>query len=309
MSKKTSNAKKSQKPKRAGPRKSKSTASGLDSSALAYAKLLSDPCQAPLVHPIYTGSDAGFLFRAEQFATIGNVPAGTSGVLHWTPGYPNANSTELVAVVTASGSTAGTTAIATDSAGRSFLQGSAKGARCVAACLRVTFPGAESTRSGRVHFGHVPAGTLDAGQSITPDGMGQLLQHYSRTPADTIELIWKPSAADMLVVDPSEGAQATLRDQRGAITVAWAGLPVQVGLTFHFTAVYEWFPITNIGLSSNTLGKSPSRNTLDDIINYLIRTGDTFVRTAHHSGAIPHMLSTVYGLMATRGFSRPRINM
>jgi hypothetical protein len=139
--------------------------------------------------------------------------------------------------------------------------------------------------------------------------VAQLLQHYSRTPADTVELIWKPNTADMQIVDPTEVASASLRDQRASITVAWAGLPVQTGLTFHFTCIYEWFPAVSIGLSSNTLGKSLSRNTLDDVVNYLLRNGETFVRAAHLNGALPSILSSVYGMMATSSHSKPRINM
>jgi len=307
--KKNNASRKNQTPKKSGLRKSKSPSSALDSAGLAYSKLLSDPCGSPLVPPVYTGSESGFLFRAEQFANFGDVPLATSGCLHWTPGYPNSSSTELLALATASGAASGTMGVATDSAGRSFLLANAKGCRCVAACLRVTYPGTESGRSGRIHYGHAPAGTLDAGQSVSPNGYAQLLQHYSRTPADTIELIWKPNAADMNVVDPSETAIPALRDQRASICVAWAGLPVQTGLTFHFTAVYEWFPSAGIGLASNTIGKSLSRNTLDDIVNFLIRNGETFVRGAHLNGALPSILSSVYGMMASRQHTRARISM
>lgn len=307
--KKNNAPRKNQKAQKPGPRKSKSPSAALDSAGLAYSRLLSNPCGAPLTHPVYAGAESGFLFRAEQFANFGDVPLATSGVIHWTPGYPNFNSTELLALATSSGAASGTMGVGTDNAGRGFLLANAKGARCVAACLRVTYPGTESGRSGRIHYGHTPAGTIDSGQSVTPNGVAQLLQHYSRTPADTVELIWKPNTADMQIVDPTEVASASLRDQRASITVAWAGLPVQTGLTFHFTCIYEWFPAVSIGLSSNVLGKSLSRNTLDDVVNYLLRNGETFVRAAHLNGALPSILSSVYGMMASSSHSKPRINM
>lgn len=273
----------------------------LDAQAAAYARLLADPCNAPIVHPIYPGGDAGYLFRAESFGTFGQGAGITSGVVHWTPGYVNASDTQLLTMAAATSGTGVTLAVAapnTLTPGKAFLTANARGCRCVAACLKVTYSGAESNRSGRVHYGLTTAGLADLGQGVTADEVAQTLQHFTRTPAESFEIIWKPSVGDTEFNDPSEAASAVIRDRKSAITVAFAGLPANVGLTFHFTAVYEWTPAAGQGIGHNALGKARSRNSLDDVIDVLVQGGFTFVR---HAGG---MAGAVLGNAITSGISR-----
>lgn len=194
--------------------------------------------------------------------------------------------------------------------GRVFLNANAKGARCIAACLKITYPGSESTRSGRVHYGLTSAGLIDLNGSAAPDLIAQSLQHYGRTPADTIEVFWKPNVGDTEFNDPSEAASAVIRDRKSAITVAWAGLPAGVGLTFHMTAVYEWTPGTGYGVGHNAMGKARSVNSLDDVLDTLIGGGFNFVRNfgetftpyagrAAGAAAAMAFTSRAFGLMPT----------
>jgi hypothetical protein len=279
--------------------------SRLDVPALEYAKLLADPCTGRLVHPIYAGGDAGYLFRAESFATFGTGTGNTAGTVHWVPGYVNASGTDLVGIAATSGNTAAA-AVAlgnTFAPGRTFLNTNARGVRCVAACMKITYPGNESVRSGRIHYGLTTAGLIDAATSHTADGVAQALQHFTRTPPETIELVWRPGAADTEFNDPTEQASAAIRDRKAAITVAWAGLPDAVGLTIHFTAIYEWTPTFSAGVAHNSMGKAISRNTLDDVIDYLKNAGFNFVRqlNAHSGGQLGVALASgVYGLMSAR---------
>lgn len=269
---------------------------GLDPYAVAYAKLLMDPCNAPLVHPVYPGGDAGFLFRAESFTSVGISAGETSGVLHWTPGYVNGSGTELLAVTSASGGTANTAAtIAASQPGKSFLTNNAAGARCIAACIRVTYPGAESSRAGRVHYGVTTAGVVDLGDSVTPDSVAPLLQNFTRTPPESFELVWRPGIADTEMNDPGVAANAQVRDRKSALTISWAGLPAAIGLTFHFTAVYEWMPKTATGVGGNATGKNPSASSFDDVIDAVQRTGFAWVRNA--AGAAAHSMGQVAGNM------------
>lgn len=284
----------------------------LDEKAKEYARLIMDPCAAPLSHPVYPGGDAGFLFRAESFFTGFNNALETAGVLHWTPGYVNSSNTDLVGLGAATSTTTGATTALTVGPGKTFLASNARGARCVAACLKITFPGSESARSGRVHYGHTPAGTIDLGQTVSADQVAQLLQHYGRTPTDTIELYWLPGIADTEFNDPTEAASAVIRDRKASLTVAAAGLPAGVGLTFHFTAVYEWTPAQNLGLANNALGKNMSRNSMDDVIDAIKRTGFTFVKHVgmaglnYMTGGASSMIQQVFGLMPSTGRNRSR---
>jgi hypothetical protein len=282
----------------------------LDVGAAAYARLLADPCAAPLVHPVYSGTQSGFLFRAESFVTYaaGATPGPTAGFVHWTPGYPNGSRSELVVGLAADGSSAAALEAKFDSPGRIFLRENTSAVRCVAACMKITYPGSEASRSGRIHLGHLPAGAVDnvGGVTYTPDGVSTLCQHYGRTPVDTLEIVWKPSVADMNWSDPAASSSPVLRDQRASVTATFAGLPDGVGLTFHFTAVYEWIPNVAAGLSGNALGKAQTRNSLDDVTDYLIAGGFKFVRGiggALADGAMAR-IGGAFGLMAPRMTTR-----
>lgn len=269
---------------------------GLDQYGSAYAKLLVDPCNAALVHPVYPGGDAGFLFRAEAFTTAGGGVTETSGILHWSPGYVNSSNTELLAITAASGSGTNTAAaIGAVGPGKTFLGNNAAGVRCVAACVKVTYPGAESGRSGRVHYGITQASVLDAGDVTSADNMAPLLQNFTRTPPESFEVVWRPGIADTEMNDPGVAANAQLRDRKSAITIAWAGLPAGVGLTFHFTAVYEWLPKTSTGVGGNATGKNPSRNTFDEILDAVQSSGFSWVRNA--AGAAAHSFGQMAGGM------------
>lgn len=289
----------------------------LDSNALAYARLIADPCNAPMVRPIYPGGDSGILVRSEAFTTFGTAPSATAGVFHWVPGYLNSNQTQLIGMQAVGPEVGQTTGTLAGTPGWLIMQGIASGVRCVAACLKITYPGNESARSGRIHYGITKASLVDNATSIRADDVAQSLQHYSRTPADTIELFWKPDAGDFEFTDPNEVASPVIRDRKSALTVAFAGLPAAVGLTFHLTAVYEFTPKIGQGLAHNALGKAQSRNSIDDVMDYLISSGFTFVRHAgemmqsyanNNPAFIANVVTSMFGNMAARGRTRnPRL--
>lgn len=302
MAKTKSKQKKKQQPKSRRPAVTRS----LDPYAYAHARLLVDPCGAPLCHPVYPGGDAGFLFRADCVLTFGGGATDTAGFVHWTPGYVNNSNSELVVGAAAAGSTAIVAASQGNGPGKAFLAANAAGVRCVAACAKVTYPGTESSRSGRLHYGHTQGSTVDVGDSIPVDSIAPLMQHFTRTPPEIVEVLWRPGIADTEFNDPTANSNATLRDRKSSITLAWAGIPVNTGMTVHFTAVYEWVPRINTGLANNVAGKSQSRNTMDDVLDALVRSGFTFVRNAAGAagssmamGALT-TISNAFGLMPAR---------
>lgn len=284
---------------------------GLDAQGSAYARLLADPCAAPLVHPVYPGGDAGFLFRADSVASFGGGATETSGVLHWVPGYANSSNTDLLVTAGATSAANLTMASNGNGPGKTFLNANAFGARCVAACVKISFPGKESDRSGRLHYGHTQAGTIDAGDVVTVDGVAPLVQHYTRTPPEIVEILWRPGIADTEFNDPNATASASIRDRKSAITVAWSGIPVATGMTFHFTAIYEWTPKPTVGVSTNTSGKNSSRNTMDQVLDALNRMGFHWVRNAAGAAGqgmvmgAASALSNTFGLMPAQPMTRP----
>lgn len=282
----------------------------LDAAAHDYAMLLQDPCNAKIVPPIYPGTDSGFLFRADSFGVLGTGATDTAGYLHWSPGYPNSNNSDVLMNAAALSGTAAAAGTFVVGPGKTFINANAKAVRCVAACLKISFIGAESARAGRIHFGITAAGLLDSGTSVSPDGVATALTNYTRTPADVIELIWKPALADAEFCDPTESSNAAVRDRHAALTVAFAGLPAGVGINYHMTAVYEWLPTTGLGVCGNPSGKARSRNTLDDVVDFLIARGERFARYVGHGmataalGTVAEQVSAVFGNMPAIGQQR-----
>lgn len=291
----------------AKPRKS------LDSAGLAYAALLADPCNAPLVHPTYSGTEGGYLVRADTFITIGIAAAATSGYLQWTPGYLSDTNSGLI-YADGPNAAAGQLSVAPADIslpGLTFLKSNADAARCVAACMKVSFPGTEASRSGRVHYGQTTSSLMALGGTYAPDAVAQALPFFERTPADIIELIWKPNDADQLFMKPgiSSVNDSAKNNKCASLCVAFAGLPATVGLTFHFTAVYEWQPGYSVNLANPNLSKSPSNNSLDEVVNYLIGRGFGFVKSYAMSmgrSGLEAALGQVYGIMGANPSRRSR---
>jgi hypothetical protein len=206
---------------------------------------------------------------------------------------------------------AGTTSItpvaygATGSPGYNFLTSNASAARCVVACMKISYPGAESTRSGRIHYGQTSSGLIGIGSATTVDSVAQALPMFERTPASTIELTFKPNDADQLYSKPgvAVSSDSAKNNKVASLVAAWAGLPVATGLTVHLTAVYEWQPAVGDGVAVPNLSKSRSNNSLDEVVNYLIDKGHTFIRSAAAaatSGITAGALAAAYGSMDPR---------
>jgi hypothetical protein len=300
------------KPKKATSNKAPKARAGpaLDEGARKYAALIADPCNAPLVNPVYAGGEGGYLTRTEVIFTQGGV----AGAFMWTPGAVGSTSSEVIGFNAAGGGTA--TAVTTygSSPGKTFLNNTASVCRPVAACLKLTFLGSESSRSGRVSFGHASGGLMDIGETPTSDQIAQTLSYTSRTPAEGVELIWKPNDADQMFTDPNATTLASEKDRKASLVVAWDGLPAINGWCFHLTCVWEWQPRQAQGISNPTLNKSVSNNSLDHVVNALIRGGFQFanaVGIGMGSGAVNSaagIMGRAYGLMSSRVTQVPRLS-
>lgn len=250
---------------------------GLDDNAFAYAKLLADPVSGALTHPVYPGGDSGYLFRAQSLVPLGAGVAQTGGVIKWTPGAMDSSAHEMQFGVTDTNSVALISGLF-EAPGRTFLRDNASGYRCVAASARIYYPGTELNRSGRVHFGTCPDGLFTVGANLLVSDVQTVCQNSSRMPDDYVEVIWKPSDGDFMFYNPNSASSALERARMNSIVIAWSGAPVLTGITVEFTAVYEWQPQRGIGIMGATISKNPSANTFDNVIDWLIRNGETFAR-------------------------------
>jgi hypothetical protein len=230
---------------------------------------------------VYGGGEGTYLVKAESISDFGVNPDATTGVYQWVPGVFD---TPGVIYGFNNGAPTGLGNSNTIPA-FTFMLGNASQARCIAACLEISYPGAESGRAGRVHYGHGNGGVLDTGFATSTAAVAPLLEMMERTPTGKIEIIWKPGQADGLFRDPSSAASQQDRERRSALLVAWAGLPLVgaagsagVGLTIKQTAVYEYQPIRGTGLTIPHAARTSS-NSMQDVMRYLTEAGAAFARS------------------------------
>jgi len=243
----------------------------LDRRAIEYAKLLSDPCNGPLVHGLANDWFGGILSRVE-FDFVANqsgTETGSFGV--YVPGL-NQLWSSGVAIVSDS-----TPLTPTVGAVFPFISSSTVGTyRCLSACLQLMYPGAELNRSGVIAMGNFVSGdVLDLPGTLTTGYLRSACQYSQRMPAGTAALSWRPTAQDLNFVAANAGdlSSNALETKHGAIAFSTAGGPAGVGVRVRVVAVYEWRPPANFGI--NTGNRFPSsNNTLAQVLNYLDSRGD-----------------------------------
>jgi len=247
----------------------------LDRDAAAYARLLNDPCRAPLAHPLYPGGEGGILARFESEATHFDGALITAGVLVWCPGvFGPAGG--LAYHQSAASSTASTLAtLPTEQPGYAFLQANASAVRIVSACMQVYWPGTELNRQGFISFGQVSGALLSeglAGAVTSADNVRPLLTNHSRIPESMIEIKFRPFSGDMVWTDPSinDSVSAT----NGGMALTAYNLPVATGYRIRFVATYEYTPKFNLGVAAQPMSKANSAHTVTDVINELDKNPD-----------------------------------
>lgn len=307
MPPKTRKGKKTQRASK-GRRVSVRSSYNLDPQALAYAHLLNDPCSAPLVHPVYAGSDGGLVARFENYYTLNTTAVGsTSGLFSWTPGGIGNNAGAAPALITgeqASAGTAFTTATlgTTTQPGWAYLSTNSGASRCVAACIQVMFVGAESARSGIVAYGGLTGSTIASGVSTNASNALQLFEKYERMPVSSLEVKWRPGSFDQEWTNPNSGTSATELGRRSAVGLAWVGAPASTGIIVRMVAVYEYVPILSSGLVVPYNSRSTSSSSLDHVVNALDSTGEWMynagrvVNSAYRVGqsAMPYVRAIAY---------------
>lgn len=279
----------------------------LDAPGLAYARLLADPCNAPLCHPTYGGANGGLLFRARSVFSVNAAAGATAGFLHWTPGAIGTTNSEVAFAEYATTATSGVAAgLGSAAPGKAFLAGTSTSYRPVAACMQVFYLGSETSRQGFVMLDHTLGGFIDLGGSYSTDLLSRGLSQYSRTPGSCSEIVWKPAMGDETWIDPSAVTANVDKDRRGSVTLAWGGLPAAVNLSIVLTAVYEWEPSPAAGLAPATESRSTSRNDVRQVMDYLQSAGTKFVRGVASDAAMGALAG---GIAYAQGRSRMQIGM
>lgn len=286
------------------PKKKKAKANRGNMSVMPYARLLSDPCNAPLVQPLYEGYDGGYMIRFESFHTWNASAGATSGYFMYTPGAIGPNNIDLIGGEGATSSTAiAAAAYGNQLGGRTFLQGSAASVRVAAACMEITYSGSEQSRAGRIHYGQVQGSVLDVGDSRTPDQVAAILPYYERTPATVTSLALRVGAWDGNFTDPNVSTVGSNKDKNAALAFAWVGLPTSVAITVKITCVYQWQPVVSSGIANSSMPQSRTGGgTLSQVLQYLDSLSkNPWVRSAADN------LVTNFANMNMRGMNNPRL--
>lgn len=269
------------KPKRTMSKLAAAAASGLDKAALDYSRMLLDPCHAPLVHPAYPGTGAGFLIRSERSIDVNWGTNERSGCVHWVPSAfaGDATTGELGNLYYSSATAANVALPMTAGAGSpagNFLLNTATTARAVAACMQLIYAGSELNRSGFIYMGHTDGLYAYPGQGKSADDYTQALPEFSRTPNDMCESIWRPTEGDWPFTNVAGAVNAS---GRGALTTSWTGV---VGLIrIRLVCVYEFKVNLSSGLIDDGIGRNVTKSSWNDVFNYIEKTGAEWFSTGH----------------------------
>lgn len=283
--------------------------SGLDAGGAAWARLLADPCNAPLVAPCYpSGSMGGQLVRIESDFIAGDSATSTCGAVIYTPGvfaYDGASvaTWPLAYIVGATDSTTSNWAYLGNPPGASQYANWNK-VRAVSCCLQVMWPGSELNRQGVVGYGQVDAGILFQ-TGLSSAQLRQLCPRVDRMPAGISEIKWRPNDADS---EGSQGATGTISGTygKGSVMVTWAGIPVSTGVRIRIVTILEVTPKVNSGMVLTPGNNSTSGNTAAHVLDVLDRTGHWFyeagsyIAKAYDVGANLYKTAQAYGRVATR---------
>lgn len=259
----------------------------LDAGGKKWAALLNDPCTAELVPGCYPSGEGGLLQRVESDLLIFTNPATTSGVVCYTPGVLGDGSAIFNGgLVTGESATDGAALSFVSQAG--YQPGNTQATsnwgqyRCVAACLQVSWPGSELNRQGLVALGNMSAQVVvnngSTGQTRTT------LQNVTRMPEDMAEIKWRPGAMDNQFSPYYVGAGGPgqeILQGRSSIVLAVTGLPATVGIRIRMVAVYEVIPRITTGIVVASQNRSHSRNTVNEVLDYLDGLGNWAFKVGH----------------------------
>jgi hypothetical protein len=253
----------------------------LDKAAADYALLLSDPCGGPLVSGPFGDGGGGIVSRFEVDFIVNASATDTTAVVGFTPGLGSAYVSNIPlpfdsTVFTFTGNAA-------YSPGLTYLTSNASAFRTLAACMQVYYPGSELSRAGITSIGQYSNASIAAG-SLTTSVLRSAANYVERVPDQMTELIWRPTNYDLEWFGTGTNEGVALSDKRSSIISTTTGIPISTGMRIRLVAVYEWMPLTTVGLVMPNKTSNPSANTFQDVIKKLDTFGDWMYHGAISAG-------------------------
>lgn len=274
MVKNTATSRKSKQPQKKPKTTPRTTVSlqKLDKDGLAYAKLLSDPCNAALVSPVYQGTGTGIITRFERDMIVNSSGTDIGSVIYFVPGGWSGSSASVASVwkstAPITSDTVGVAVVksAVDQPGYGF-EGNVGSYRVLAACLQVTYVGSELYRAGVACIGQ----STWMGSGVLNPSLSQLrstAQHVGRVPDGTLEIIMRPNLASETFVDMQNTGVTSLWVDQPCMFASFSGMPVGTGMRVRMVSVVEWVPTTGPGIISRQI-ITQSDNTLNQVLRWL----------------------------------------
>jgi len=262
---------------------------GLDEAATQWARLLNDPCNAPLAHGCFPTSMGGMLQRFETDFLVSTSSTSTAGALLFSPGMIVASGAtgqgSVLYLDSASDATSFTSwSIANASQPGYISVGNTSGIRPIAACAQVMWPGSELNRAGIVGLGCVPSNivTPNTGGSFSVGSLRTCCPMVIRMPESIAEVKWRPGELDEKYDNPNFGGTAANGDGRNALLLTYSGFPVSTGIRIRLVCVYEMVFGSNQGtVINNVTPPGPqSKFSVNEIFHALDTAGNWMYQLA-----------------------------
>lgn len=280
----------------------------LDQPARAWLKLLNDPCGADLVRPCYSGTGAGYVGR--QRLLIAPNATANDFILEFTP-CMGMDQIIRTSWATPTGSGFGTATV-TSIGGLAANPAIVGRVRCVAACVKVIYLGAESARKGMVSMWLTQGSSLGSGEVITGnayDWAGSAA--YTRRMGEVVhECKWAPGPGDEHFRSVPGGEEIPTNGAAGSSVCAVIAGAEPGSFYLELIFVYEWQPSKEVYGSRQiaSMTAPASRNPPSEILRALGDMGKWAIGQAVTSGmraagiiatqALPNMTYAAPGLLA-----------
>lgn len=243
----------------------------LDEPAVCWAKLVNDPCNAPICESPYAGQK-GYVTRLCGSQTITVGAGNTAAALFVTP-----SGCYFASTATATSATTFTPAFNSGAfPGNGFLANNSDQVRCLAGCVQVWSSLSPLNITGNVHAGVINTNTVNRA-GISVDALSFLASNSGKMTAEMVELKWRPGSVDEEynpVGNPPDGSDTN------TLFMAFSGLQPTEVLQVKLTFIYEWIPKVNLGLA-----QSPSRDVFTKVRvpNILAEMDRVMPNWWHHS--------------------------
>jgi hypothetical protein len=271
----------------------------LDQAAAQYAKLLSDPCNGPLVNGPFADGRGSIVQRFETDVLINTSATDTGSYFALVPSL----NTYYIGSAAVTGDLVPITPAGLSIT--SYLANNASSARALSACLQVFWAGSEQNRSGILGLGCMPAFTAaPTATTVVTGTLRQASQLVTRVPDQMIEIKWCPAENDYEWFAPGSAAIPGARDNLTALVMSLAGIPVSTGIRVRAVVVYEYQPKAGIGSVTPALAASSSRNSIRDVLNYLSQNRAWFLQQTSN---LATTIAPEFGMIKAAGKSIMRM--